>query len=84
MAAKTFLDIAAAVLARSNDPLTGDEIVKKAQEHGLLKSSGATPAKTMSAALYVEVAENRRSRFVRLAKPSKMRAARNSVRWRLK
>jgi hypothetical protein len=81
---KTFLDAAVDVLARSNRPLTAEEIVEKAQERGILKSFGATPARTMSAALYVEVSENPRSRFVRVAKPGKIRAVRNTVRWTLK
>jgi len=81
----TFLDAAAAVLRRARAPLSSGDITARVIELGLLSgSTGKTPARTMSAALYLDVSRSPAPRFVRLSKAGPTRAARNSVKWRLR
>ena len=79
-----FLAAAAAVLRRARGPLTASDITARAIELGLLSSSiGKTPWHTMTAQLYLDV-RTPAPRFVRLSKPGPTRAARNSVKWKLR
>ncbi len=80
----TFLDVAAVVLSRVKRPLPSKEIIAKTREWGLLRSFGKTPDHTLTAALYLDIAQGSKSRFSRLAKPGPSRAVRNTVRWTLR
>jgi len=62
----TFLEAAAAVLRGEGKPLHYREITRLAIEAGMLNTAGKTPEDTMSARLYVDIAEHgRRSAFRR-------------------
>ncbi len=80
----SFLDAAEHVLRRARRPVSGSEITTTALKLGLLNSKGKTPIRTMSAALYMDIARNEKTRFVRLSEKGPMRAVRSSVRWTLK
>ena len=53
----TFREAAIRVLHAARRPLTTDEIVARAVEHGLLTSAGKTPEASMSAVLYRSAAD---------------------------
>jgi hypothetical protein len=80
----SFLDAAATILKRARDPLTHQEITDRALASALLHSVGKTPERTMSAALYMDVLHNPKSRFRRIAEAGPTRARRNSVKWALR
>jgi hypothetical protein len=77
-----FLKAALVVLADSDRPLTGGEVLDRAILLGLVKSTGKTPVASLSAALYVEAKSNG-SRVRKLSTPGLRRAARGSVKWTL-
>lgn len=80
-----FLEAALAVLREAGEPLTADEITRRALAKGLIHTSGKTPEATMSARLYTLVqAEGDAAPIVRLAQPGRQRAVRGSVRWTLR
>jgi hypothetical protein len=79
----TYIDAAVAVLSGAHEPLTDREITDRALAAGLLPMRGRTPAKSMSAALYLERARSPRPRVEKVAMPGPTRARRGSVRWRL-
>lgn len=63
-----FLDAAALALDVLGRPATADEIVDVGTSHGILQTSGETPAQTMKARLSDDIRKNRqRSRFMRTA-----------------
>lgn len=74
----TFVEAAAEVLRDEGRALTTDELTALVIARGLVKPSGSTPAKTMSAALYRLSAD---SPIKREFKPGSLRARRGSVRW---
>jgi len=74
----TFLQAAEEVLRKTKTPLTAREITDLALRQGLLRTSGSTPAATMSAALYGAPEDGPIRRMYR---PGGKRAARDSVRW---
>jgi hypothetical protein len=80
----SFLDAAVAVLKAARGPLSTKEILARAEQRGLIATSGKTPERTLSSALYVDVLKNADSRFTRLAQHGKRRAIRNSVKWTLR
>lgn len=63
--------------------MTGSEIAALAVERGLLHPRGKTPAATMNARLYVELARNPNAMVKRVFEPGPARARRGSVRWTL-
>jgi len=82
MSKASFLDMAAVVLGRVKSPLTPMEIVTRAKAAGLLVSSGKTPDRTLSAALYRDSLTSS-PRFRRVYQRGRIRAVRGSVRWLL-
>ncbi len=76
----TYLDAAIAVLRTARKPMTTADITATALTKGFIRPSGRTPAKTMSAALYIH-ARGARTGIRREYRPGPTRAARDSVRW---
>lgn len=74
----TFLQAAEEVLRKAKTPLTAREITDIALRQGLLRTSGHTPAATMSAALYGAQEDGP---ILRTYRPGEKRAERDSVRW---
>lgn len=79
----TFLEAAIAVLNESDRPLTDREITETALRKKLLTRVGKTPAKSMSAVLYLHASRAPHPKIVRLADPGPTRARRGTVRWQL-
>jgi hypothetical protein len=77
----TYLEAAVAVLKGSGTPMTASEITRRAIERRLLRTQGKTPAATMSARLYIEIAKNPNAQVQRVFIPAIRRARRGSVRW---
>jgi len=67
------------VLKTAKRPLTVEEITDQAIKSGLITPRGKTPAATMSAALYVRLANH--PDLVKLEDRGDVRAKRGSVRW---
>jgi hypothetical protein len=78
----TYLDAAVAVLSERAVPMTVEEITESALLQGLISTTGRTPVRSMSAALYLHVLR-KGSRVERVARQGPVRAHRGSVRWRL-
>lgn len=74
----TFVEAAASVLRDEGRALTTDELTALVIARGLIESSGLTPARTMSAALYRLPAD---TAIKREFTPGSRRARRGSVRW---
>jgi hypothetical protein len=79
-----FRTAAIEVLRRAHQPLSAEEIVSRALAARLIAPSGKTPVKTMTAILYLDVARNAETPFLRVAREGRTRAARGSVQWTLK
>jgi restriction system protein len=79
-----FLDAAATILKRAKEPLTSKEITDRAIASAVLRSTGKTPDRTMTARLYLDTLHNPASRFRRIAQAGRIRAKRGSVKWALK
>lgn len=78
----TYLAAAEAVLKSAGKALTTLELTDEAIRRGLIKPSGKTPVKTMSAALYTAVLDTRSAgRIGQQAVPGPVRAKRNTVKW---
>lgn len=71
----TFLDLAEETLQKAMEPLTVEEIWKKAGEYGLqskCSSSGKTPWRTIGAQIYVNIRDNENSIFCKvLSRPTR-------------
>lgn len=71
----TFLELAAKILKEKNEPMTPEEIWKFAQEKEydkLIATKGRTPWRTIGALIYVDIRDNKESRFVKIdSKPRK-------------
>ena len=59
-----YLDAAYVVLQEAGEPLTAAEIIKRASKTGRITTEGKTPATTMGAMLYTDIAKGR-SRFAK-------------------
>ena len=69
--AYSFFQLAEDVLKRADAPLTFQQIWEVGKSSGLaakLKTKGKTPWNTLGARLYVEVRDNRQSKFIKVAK----------------
>lgn len=74
----TILEAAITVLIESDRPLTAREITETALRKKLLAAAGKTPAKSMSAVLYLHSSRAPQPKIVRLADPGPARgSARN-------
>lgn len=78
--ALSYVETAVRVLRDNGRPMTSTEITEEAIRRGLLKPSGKTPERTMSAALYTR---GESVGIKRLADPGPQRAVRGTVRWTL-
>jgi hypothetical protein len=79
----TYVKVALEVLRASHEPLSTEEITKRAIELGLLDpEQGKTPDRSMSAALYRTF--NSEGPIVKIGIPGNERAKRGSVRWTLR
>ena len=70
----SFLDLAYEVLKGSDKPLTYQDIWQTAVKNGLaaqLNSTGKTPWQSLGARLYVDVRDNKESRFLKVGKPAR-------------
>lgn len=71
----TFTDLAYRVLTESNHPMTIDEIWNYAKEKGydlFVGSNGKTPWATLGARIYVDIRDNKNSKFIKIeSKPKK-------------
>lgn len=62
----SLLDAAAAVLAKSKEPMTCPELVEAVLAAGTWKTRGKTPAATLSSAIHCEIAEKgKEARFAK-------------------
>ncbi len=62
----SLLDAAAAILAKSKDPMSCPEMVEAVLKAGSWKSGGKTPAATLSAAIHREIKEKgKEARFAK-------------------
>jgi hypothetical protein len=69
--AYSFLDLAYDVLKQASKPLTYQEIWHDAEKSSIankVNTSGKTPWQSVGAQLYVEVRDNRDSRFIKVGK----------------
>jgi hypothetical protein len=82
--ALSYLEAAVAVLEACQRHMTANEITREAIDRGLLRPQGKTPARTMSAALYVFSRAEPEGKLTRVSEPGPGRARRGSVRWRLR
>ena len=67
----TFKTLALEVLAATQEPMSAEQIWKKANELGIAEkvgSNGKTPAKSIEARIYVDIRDNDASKFVKLSK----------------
>ena len=69
-------------VAMHGETTDGNRYIDAAIKQGLIRTSGQTPAATMSAALYTKVKDE--PRLVKVATPGRSRAARGSVRWSIR
>lgn len=84
METMSYLKAAIAVLAAVRRPLTTRELTQEVLARGLVRPQSKTPEASMSAALYVHLAEvGTAARVVRVASLGNKRAKRGSVRWAL-
>lgn len=65
---KSFKQAAIEILTAEKDPLSAKEITERALLKGLLYTEGATPEASMAAQLYVDIKENRNSKFRKVGK----------------
>ncbi len=65
---RTFKEVALQVLKTIREPLTAKEIVEHAVQEGLLLTEGKTPEATMSAQLYVDINNNKKTKFKKVGK----------------
>lgn len=65
---QTFKEVAHQVLKTRNEPLTAKEIVDIALQEGILSTEGKTPDASMSAQLYVDINNNKKTKFKKVGK----------------
>ena len=64
----SFKDAAFEVLKAVNEPLSAKEIVDVAFQKGFLSTEGKTPEATMAAQIYVDINQNKKSKFKKVGK----------------
>lgn len=67
----SFLDLAHEILLQATEPMTYQEIWQTAIDKGLaskIKTSGKTPWQTMGARLYIDIRDNKNSKFISIGK----------------
>jgi restriction endonuclease Mrr len=64
----SFKEAAIKVLQRFSEPKTAKEITDIAIEEGLIETSGATPEATMAAQIYLDIKNNKSSKFKKVAR----------------
>ncbi len=78
----TFYEAALQILKSSRQPLTSQEITRRALELALVTSRGKTPAATMAAVLYRQLSSD--PQLVKIEDHGPTRAKRGTVRWTLR
>jgi hypothetical protein len=78
-----YLEAAVRVLSETGTALTVEEITEGALRRGLISTTGKTPIRSMSAALYLQMLREAQPQIERFAEQGPKRARRGSVRWRL-
>jgi len=64
----SFKDAAEQILKSANEPLTAKEIVELSLQRELLSTGGKTPDATMAAQLYVDINNNKKTKFKKVGK----------------
>lgn len=64
----TFKEVAQHILKTKKEPLTAREIVDLAIQEGILSTEGKTPDATMAAQLYVDINNNKKTKFKKVGK----------------
>lgn len=64
----SFRKAAEQILKTADEPLSAQEIAEQALQQGILSSEGKTPEATMAAQLYVDIKENKKTKFKKVGK----------------
>ena len=64
----SFKKTAEHILKTSDEPLSAQEIAEQALQQGILSTEGKTPEATMAALLYVDIKENKKTKFKKVGK----------------
>ena len=64
----SFKDAAYKILKTAQEPMSTQEIVDKAMQLNILSTDGQTPAATMGAQLYVDINNNKKTRFKKVGR----------------
>ena len=64
----SFKKAAEHILKTSDEPLSAQEIAEQALQQGILSTDGKTPEATMAALLYVDIKENKKTKFKKVGK----------------
>jgi restriction endonuclease Mrr len=64
----SFKEVAFRILKSVSEPLSAKEIVELAIQEGILSTEGQTPEATMAAQLYVDINNNKKSKFKKVGK----------------
>jgi hypothetical protein len=64
----SFKEAAISILGQSQTPMSAEDIVDAAMAQGILHTDGKTPAATMAAQLYVDIRNNKKSKFRKVGK----------------
>ena len=64
----SFKEAAILTLGQSQTPMSAEDIVNAAMAQGILHTDGKTPAATMGARLYVDIRDNKKSKFRKIGK----------------
>ena len=64
----SFKEAALSILGQYQTPMSAEDIVDAATEQGILHTEGKTPAATMAAQLYVDIKNNKKSKFRKVGK----------------
>ena len=64
----SFKKAAEHILKTSDEPLSAQEIAEQALQQGILSTEGKTPEATMAALLYVDIKENKKTKFKNVGK----------------
>ncbi|MFC1585741.1 restriction endonuclease [Fibrobacterota bacterium] len=65
---KSFKDAAAQILKEVGEPLSYQEIAKRAIEKGILSTEGKTPEASMGAQIYMDIKKNKKSPFKKVGR----------------
>ncbi len=64
----SFKEAALQILKSENEPLSAKEIVYLAFQKDILSTEGKTPEATMSAQLYVDISQNKKTKFKKVGR----------------